>query len=269
LYLNGSKADDLYGRVTTELIIEMMNVWGLNSTGNLYNKETNRTLNDMSFKVGIINESITNIGYCVSTDAYANCDSTLPVTMGKDEFSVNITDEYKTFSREHVSEVITETLINTATLIDAKDENKNWYMAMNNGNKWEFAKYFQDDEYPMGLTNLLTKSVNILKNNLGSMYLVKKKDVIYAMCDDGTVVGFKKVLKDGIDTMKIAYLYDGNTEYIFDENTTNPDITLEKMVSEYLVLEGRNQKSINSAHSFYVYVQYKIGDDTYYYMYGF
>lgn len=270
LYLNGHRTDDLFGRVTTELVNEMLYVWGLKTLGSLYSLATNGSLNDMSVTFASA-QALSSIKYCISESKLPDCsgltskaiipsnDNYIATFKKEDGIKVDITNDYKSFSSLKTAEWFTDTKINQMVLqLPEGTENKDYYrkrLAENEG-------WGRVPAIPTEPTDTLLSAIKEKLKTDDGMYQISYKNIKYILCSDGSMVGY---IDNKYGVMEIVYYIDAEYEYIFSKL---PD-TVE--YGNYLISEVKANSStqVDAAHEFYVYIEYTIASsgETGYYSY--
>lgn len=272
LYLQNKKADDLYGRLTSELVNEMMNVWGLKTVGDLYALSATSTRDKMWISFGSA-QKIYNPQYCVSENKTPDCAglSKNSITLSEDYLytleasegtELDFTGEYKSFSREKTREEFTESLINSLNFNITKDNFNGYGYYTKTSGTWDKVEVKGLSAEESNVTPILDEIKNTLKEQIVSdstnTYQLGYNDVNYILCENGDVIGYIK--SESGEIYEIVYYYNGETEYVFDDFGVNGKKNDgSSFVSEnYYTREAYNdsETQIESAHDFFVYIEY-------------
>lgn len=274
LYLNGRKADDLHGRVTTELVNEMMSVWGLKQLGELYSISSKSTLKEMSTSLGSAQE-LKSAVWCVaeSSDLTPTCDGkdtntiNLPPnksyigTFVPDSSSIQLdfTQTYYDFSKKHIKESVGNVNEYAFNLVNPnKDGNFTYYTKDNTTND----QWGQVEIYPHNLDTTLGTIQDAMRQNMtnyideGNAYQIKYNDVTYIVMDEGQqIVGYRKTASG--EGKRVVYYYNGTTEYVFNDSVVIGDYS-NKMDSLFFTQNTfKNEDTvIKAADDFRIYIKY-------------
>lgn len=284
LFLGNNKVDDLYGRLTTDLVNEMLSVWGLKSIGDLYTLGATSTEDKMNVSFASA-QRIYNPVYCISNSSIPSCDGlqTYNVNLPSNEsylhtfdkekaINMDFTDEYITYSRRETDNIFG---IDGMRKLKLKLSNKSGKLTYYN-NKIGPVPLWHGVEHLTGLTEtpeteeiLLKIKETILSNKNGGMYQIKYGDYYYVLCDTGEVIGYEVVG----DSMNVVYYSEGEIgkdEYIFTDDANFS--TMEDVENYYTYKVRGDVPEIDSGHEFYIYIKYDIkpGDSykTAYYSYA-
>lgn len=276
LYLNGKKADDLYGRVTTELTNEMLSVWGLKTIGDLYNITSTSTREEMSVTLGSA-QQVNNMAYCVSESVLADCNGldTTPIYINNSNYiasfdankgiKLDFTDVYMNFSKNKTKQII-QSKASSTSLDIAYDQDNNIYYhrraIANDSNGWNRVTIrYGVEEEQTAMNQVLSDLKTKLQNNINNSYQIQYNSNYYIICDDGSVVGYR-LTNNG--NLKVVYYNNGEYEYAFygDSNFDENNYFHNKLLND-------SSTSVNSGHDFYIYIKYTIAStgETAYYAY--
>ena len=280
LYLNGKKADDLHGRVTTELVNEMLSVWNLKDLGEMYSLGGSSTLGTMNIALASA-QKIKSAEWCVGTgdDLVPSCDgkNTYPIsipsnhsyvsTFDKDKaIKLDFTDTYKNFSRENARTSIGSVdnmHLNFAFEENGSPVNRNmiYYKKSLSSNNWEILSVNPSlDEAATQLLNLQTSIRDDIKEHLNdsgdsNLYQVKFKNNNYIIMDNNHVVGYNS-------NKQIVYYNDGNEEYVFnggDNIAVQSDSSLNDAINSLYFTNlnyTNNSTQVRAVDDFRVYIKY-------------
>lgn len=299
LYLNGKKADDLYGRVTTELVNEMLSVWGLKTVGDLYTLASKGTRNEMSVTFASAQALDANkLEYCISESQIPTCDGASKYEVidsdGTDNLSdgsyvqsfntdqgitLEFTDMYMEYSYAKTKAIFNNSTIDDLTLNTyySQDKVKKYNRRdVNLNSNWEQVEIgygLEADE--AAFDQLVEKVKQTLKDNRENMYQIGYNGNYYVICADGSVVGYN-INSSG--NVSVIYYCDGDYEYIFagtkhltddSEIIANDTVGAYVYLGNYYTIDLKNDVNadIDSGHEFYVYISYVIsstGEQAYY-----
>lgn len=272
LHLGNQKVDDLYGRVTTDLVNEMLSVWGLKSVGDVYTLGSTSTEERMEV-IFASAQRIYNPVYCVSESSVPSCDGlqTYPVNIPSDSYlytfdpaqgvKMDFTSRYISYSRSKMNEIFSPHNMSKVKLKMENHSGKLTYYKkdFSVGSSWHAVEELTGLQTSAATEEILTKiKAKLVENKNGNMYQIKFGDYNYVLCDSGEVIGYEALE----DSLNIVYYHDGTTEYIF---TTDKEFSTGSGPASYYTDENRSKReSIDSAHEFYVYMRYDIksGDST-------
>ena len=270
LYLQNHKVDDLYGRVTTELVNEMMSVWGLKTVGDLYALASTSTRDKMWISFGSAQE-IYSPQYCVSEERTPGCDGLgkTAITLSEDYLytlnaeegtDLDFTQTYRNFSAEKTREEFTESVINSMKLNVTKDNFNGYGYYTKSSSSWNRVEVKGLDAEENSAKPVLDEVKETLKSQIvsdsTSTYQLGYNDVNYIICSNGDIVGYIK----NEELIEVVYFYNGETEYVFDDFGTNGKKPNGKgfVEDDYYTrkLYNDSETQVESAHDFFVYIEY-------------
>jgi len=270
LFLNGKKVDDLHGRVTTELIMEMLFIWGLKTIGNMYTIASTGKLNDMSVTIGSAKQ-ISNVKYCISDQITPSCSNGTNVSVSGSGYigattkakgiTIQFADKYKAYSRQNIASVLPSGKVN-AMIVKPKqdDETKKkvyLYSALSSmSSSWSTMEARQGDDASQNqLQELLDKAKSAI--NTSKDFLIKYKGVYYVICTTGERVGYK--LNESGNMILVYYAEtSGGNEYIFEGDSSE----LSHIDSYYNnKLYHDSTTDIDAGHDVYIYIAYNAKDE--------
>lgn len=304
LYLNGKLADDLFGRVTTDLVNEILNIWGLKDKGDVYTVVATSDVlgRDMSVTIGSMQE-VDDLRYCISTSITPDCNNMYVLSSGNLETQSNYTDEkyinaiekedgisiefsgaYMDLSKRETQNMINNWNLNGLKLnLDANSNGKYiyYYRNVDDSGDWNEINAFDSDN----ASKILEDVKRILtENNNGEIYQIGYEGTNYLICEEceGTTVVIGYYI-DSHGNVVITY-YNGYvvqedetkvlSEYMFNNSATidmsknsEGEYIYDFNSDFYTIYARENEYSVDSAHDFYVYITYSLDDKELVYSY--
>ncbi len=254
LFSEGSRRDDLTGRITGALITETLTIWGLNTIGDMYTMYTSHAANDMSFSVASY-QTITDVKGCISEVEIPECSGQTSLTYtneninGVGTMNFNYTTQFKNMSINKTSSIITDTAINSINL------KKSYYRASANADDWQVDYFDMSTEDGSNAYGTLLQDLKDSVKAAPNKYLVKYMNNYYVVSNNKVLLGFKSDSTNIIQVSDVFYYYDvdGTKEYIFTDN--GPD-QISSLISTIYRTNMMDKVSIQSAFNFYIHVLY-------------